>query len=94
MLTIRPRLELPGPSRVGRETPLGPAVALSLPSGAPASIEIPDMTKRRVAVLGVGGLGLGPHRVTMADKPLLPEVYLVRLAQGAGVLIANALIVR
>ncbi len=58
-------------------------VALSLPGGGPASLELLDLAGRRVAMREVGSLGAGGHRVTLTtDRALRPGVYLVRLTHA------------
>ena len=69
----------PNPTRGGRLS-----VAFSLPSAAPARLEMLDVSGRRVAVREVGVLGAGRHEVEVGvGRPLAPGLYLVRLTQGA-----------
>jgi hypothetical protein len=71
------------------------AVAFSLPDDRAATLELFDLRGRRVASRAVGGLGAGPHRVSLSEGERLPAgVYLVRLTRGADVLHAKAAIVR
>jgi hypothetical protein len=65
-------------------------VAFSLPSAAPATIEVVNVAGRRIARRDVGALGAGEHVIELAgdDRPA-PGVYWIRLAQGARVLVTR-----
>jgi DNA-binding beta-propeller fold protein YncE len=61
----------------------GLKVTFSLPTDAPAVLELIDVAGRRIAVRSVGGLGAGRHQVDLASgRRLAPEVYEVRLEQN------------
>ncbi|TPW13551.1 MAG: hypothetical protein FD129_1248, partial [bacterium] len=79
-LALAIRTQGPNPARSGRLV-----VHVSLPSNAPATLELLDVTGRRVFSQEVGGLGAGEHTVSMAgDRNMAAGVYLVRLNQGEG----------
>lgn len=60
------------------------SVCFRLAGGAPAWLELFDISGRRISTREVGGLGLGRHALTLAeDCRLAPGVYFVRLRQGA-----------
>jgi DNA-binding beta-propeller fold protein YncE len=66
----------PNPSRSGSL-----AVHFSLPTDAPARLELLDVAGRRVAARDVG---MGQHTLDLgAGQRLAPGLYLVRLTQGA-----------
>jgi DNA-binding beta-propeller fold protein YncE len=66
----------PNPSRGGALT-----VHFSLPTDAPARLELLDVAGRRIATHEVG---IGQHTLDFgADQHLAPGLYLVRLKQGA-----------
>jgi hypothetical protein len=69
-------------------------VAFSLSDDQPATLELFDLTGRRLANRAVGGLGPGAHRVSLGPQRLPAGVYLVRLTRGADVLLAKAAVVR
>src|SRR5262249_33401763 len=71
-------------------------VSFSLPSGAPASLEVLDVSGRRVVRRDVGSLGAGFHTVSLARETsdLPAGVYAVRLAQGPKILTAKVSVVR
>ena len=55
-----------------------------LPSASPATLELLDLSGRRIDAQAVGTLGLGQHRVELAPRAhLATGVYVVRLVQGA-----------
>jgi hypothetical protein len=69
----------PNPTRGGVLT-----VHFTLPTDAPASLELLDVAGRRIATREVGSLGAGPHTLDLIQgKRLAPGLYLVRLTQGA-----------
>jgi hypothetical protein len=71
------------------------AIGLTLPSAAPARLEVIDVMGRVVALRDVGGLGAGPHTVTFAEAAgWRPGIYLVRLTQGSRSLVARASVLR
>ena len=58
-------------------------VALALPSGASARLELLDVSGRRVLAREVGSLGAGRHTVNLAEgQGVLAGIYWVRLTQG------------
>ena len=70
-------------------------VSFSLPNGDPATLDLLDVGGRRVATVDAGALGAGTHRLRLGDTAdLAPGLYMVRLRQGARVLVAKAAIVR
>ena len=69
----------PNPSRGGMLT-----VRFTLPTAAPARLELLDVAGRRIASREVGSLGAGQHTLDLgAGQHLAPGLYLVRLTQGA-----------
>ncbi|HTR96574.1 MAG TPA: T9SS type A sorting domain-containing protein [Candidatus Acidoferrales bacterium] len=58
-------------------------IAFSLPASGPATLEVIDLTGRRVSSRDVGALGVGAHQVpvTTGDR-IRPGLYVVRLTQG------------
>jgi hypothetical protein len=58
-------------------------ISFSLPTAAPARLEVFDVRGRRVAGQEVGGRGAGRQAVPLWSAQLTPGVYLVRLSQGA-----------
>ena len=71
------------------------AVAFTLPSTAPARLEVVDVAGRMVAFRDAGSLGAGKHSVTFAESERWrPGIYLVRLTQGRNSLTASVCIVR
>jgi hypothetical protein len=70
---------LPNPASGGPLT-----VTFSLPSDARATLEVVDVSGRRVFRREVGALGAGRHSIVLAGgEPLSAGVYFVRLTQGA-----------
>lgn len=69
----------PNPAAGGRLS-----IAFSLPSGAPATLELIDLLGRRVLSREVGGLGPGTHVVDLSREAtsLHAGVYAVRLTQA------------
>ncbi len=68
----------PNPARPSNLT-----IGFSLPTGMRATLELFDLSGRRVAARDVGRLGPGSHRVNLAEgRALRSGVYLVRLVQG------------
>lgn len=71
------------------------AIAFTLPSAAPARLEVIDVAGRMVELRNVGSLGAGPHVVAFTEAARWhPGIYLVRLTQGPHPLIVSACIVR
>ena len=58
-------------------------VTFSLPNGAPAKLEVIDVSGRQVSTIDVGKMGAGQHAVTLGKQKSLPTgVYMVRLSQA------------
>ena len=58
----------------------GPVVRVTLPDARPATFEVLDVAGRRVLSRAVGALGIGPHRVNLAEGGRWrPGIYLLRL---------------
>jgi hypothetical protein len=70
-------------------------VSFSLPSPSSASVELLDVTGRRVLDREVGSLGAGRHLVRLDNgSPVAPGMYWLRLRQGERSLMARAVVVR
>ncbi len=68
----------PSPARPSHLT-----IGFSLPTGMRATLELFDLSGRRVVAREVGRLGPGSHQVNLAEgRALRAGVYLVRLVQG------------
>ncbi len=68
-------------------------VSFSLPSGAPATLTIFDVSGRRVASREVGSLGAGFHVVSFGDREALRAgLYMVNLSQQSRKLTTSVLI--
>jgi hypothetical protein len=62
------------------------SVSFTLPSGAPAALELLDVAGRRLLWREVGTLGAGSHRVDLAAGGQVPPgLYFVRLSQAGHV---------
>lgn len=70
------------------------AVSLVLPDEAPASLEVFDITGRRVAGRELRGTGPGRHHVRLNDVSLSPGVYVLRLTHGGRILTARGVVTR
>jgi lysophospholipase L1-like esterase len=70
----------PNPARSGQIR-----LDLSLPSDAPASVEVFDARGRRVVARELGALGAGSHSVELQLGNLAPGLYLARLKQGSSI---------
>jgi hypothetical protein len=69
-------------------------VHFTLPSAAPATLEVLDVAGRRLASREVGGLGPGPHDLVLnVASGWRPGLYLVRLRQATRSLTAKAVVV-
>lgn len=67
----------------------------SLASDSPAMLEVFDVTGRRLLRRDVSAMGAGAHRLNLTGGSRLPPgVYTMRLAQGARVARARAVVVR
>jgi hypothetical protein len=72
-----------------------PVVAFTLPTAAPARLDVLDVTGRRVLTRDVGALGAGRHTLRLSEgPPLAPGVYLILLRQGARVLHMRGVVTR
>ena len=86
---VMPPTRLPGGIRIGLRLSAGTAsdgsvrLAIGLPSGRPATLELFDVSGRRLGEIPVAGLGAGEH-VVYAPRSLFPDrgVYLARLEQA------------
>jgi formylglycine-generating enzyme required for sulfatase activity len=71
------------------------SVAFTLPTAAPARLELLDVSGRRVVEREVGSLGAGPHAVDLGQGTrLAPGLYLVRLTQGANTRVARVAVLQ
>ena len=71
------------------------AVSFTLPDAAPASLELVDVSGRRVSEQDVGHLGGGTHVVDLAGgRGLSAGVYLVRLTRADRTLITRVSLIR
>jgi hypothetical protein len=69
--------------------------SFTLPSEAPATLELLDVAGRRVSALAVGSLGSGRHALRLEEGPrLAPGVYWLRLTQGGQARMARGVVVR
>jgi parallel beta-helix repeat protein len=85
----RPLLALQGARpNPARGTPL---IALTLADASPASLQVFDVSGRRMQDIDLEGLGPGFHTVRLRSLP--PAIYLVRLRQGSTTLIKRVLVV-
>jgi hypothetical protein len=65
-------------------------VHFSLPSAAPARLELLDVSGRRVVERELGSLGAGQHTLDLGEgQHLASGLYLVRLRQGANTLVTR-----
>jgi hypothetical protein len=75
----------PNPTQGGALT-----VRFTLPSAAAASLELLDVSGRRIAEREVGSLGAGRHALDLGEgRNLAPGLYLVRLRQGTNTRVAR-----
>ena len=58
-------------------------VSFSLLDDSPASLELYDLTGRRIESRAVGGLGPGAHGTSLTPRAVPPGVYCVSLTQGS-----------
>jgi hypothetical protein len=80
----------PNPSRGERLR-----VRFTLPTAAPARLELLDVSGRRVLERAVGALGPGRHTVEFAaGRRLAAGIYVVRLSQGASVRVTRVALLR
>ena len=70
-------------------------VSFSLPGPESATLELLDVSGRRLTARQVGGLGAGSHVVSLAaGTRLTPGIYFLRLRQGGRVSTARACVLR
>jgi hypothetical protein len=70
-----------------------PSVSMTLASDAPATLEVLDVTGRRLARHDLGGLGAGRHSVPIATRaPLAAGVYVLRLTQAGRTVTAKGVV--
>lgn len=69
------------------------SVAVTLPTSAPARLQILDLAGRVVASRDVS-LGIGSHRLDLTEVGWTPGLYLVRLIQAGQIATARATVVR
>jgi hypothetical protein len=89
----RPRLSIHGatPNPVVRDL----VFSLTLASAGPATIELLDISGRRVIERSLHGLSPGRRDVNLGDTHrLAPGIYLVRLQQGTEVAMSKACVIR
>lgn len=73
----------------------GLVVSLTLPSSAPATVEVVDVAGRRIARQEVGTLGPGRHLIDLARGTAIPAgIYSIRLTQAGQSVFAKATVVR
>ncbi len=73
----------------------GLSLSVTLPDAAPASLEVTDITGRRMAAQDLGGLGAGRHTIHLSRPgELKPGLYFVRLRRGSHSLTARACVLR
>jgi hypothetical protein len=81
--------------RLSGQQPGGPLqFAVSLPVGGPATLELMDVTGRRVASMDLGGLGAGDHQVRMDTGPVKSGVYWARLSQASKMISTQIIMMR
>jgi hypothetical protein len=69
-------------------------IAFTLPDAAPATLDVFDVSGRRVASRAVGALGAGPQLVAFDRELRASGIYLVRLTRGTRALTTRAILVR
>jgi hypothetical protein len=62
-----------------------PTVAFALANASPTTLELLDVSGRRLATREVGGLGAGSHSLRFEGAALSPGMYWIRLAQAGTV---------
>jgi len=68
--------------------------AVSLPSTAPARLELVDVTGRRIAGADVSSAGLGERQVALDAGAARPGIYWARLSQAGKLVSAKVALVR
>jgi hypothetical protein len=72
-----------------------PVVAFELRDESPATLEVMDVTGRRVSTRALYGLGAGRHALRLDEgRTLAAGVYLVRLQQAGHELISRGVVIR
>ena len=70
-------------------------VSFTLPTSAPAMLELLDVTGRRVASRNAGGKAPGRYTINLAEGVRLsPGIYMVRLSQGGRRLTSRVAVLR
>jgi hypothetical protein len=70
-------------------------VWFTLPDAKPATLELLDVSGRRVLAREVGALGAGRHTVRLdPGARVAPGLYWMRLRQGARTLLARGVVIR
>jgi hypothetical protein len=73
----------------------GPRLAISLPDGAPASLQVLDVRGRLVLRKGVGSAGPGVRHLDLAaDRAFAPGLYFIVLRQGSQSARTHVLVLR
>jgi hypothetical protein len=62
-----------------------PTVAFALADASPATLQVMDVSGRRLVVREVGGLGAGNHTLELEGAALAPGIYWIRLTQSGTV---------
>ncbi|HTK32051.1 MAG TPA: T9SS type A sorting domain-containing protein [Candidatus Saccharimonadaceae bacterium] len=71
------------------------SVSFALPNASPASLEVLDVSGRRILQRDVGSMGAGSHVVRLDEgSGLSPGIYWLRLRQGPRALLARGAVVR
>jgi len=88
-LALALRGAAPNPARAA------PIITFTLPSSAPAQLDVLDLVGRRVASRGVGPLGPGTHELRLTEMSALASgIYVVRLRQAGREVSRRAVIAR
>ena len=69
-------------------------VSFRLANSEPATLELVDVTGRRMAYQAVGSLGAGRHQVDLGRSRLDPGMYWIRLRQGGRMFSIKATVIR
>jgi hypothetical protein len=70
-------------------------VTFTLPQAGAATMDLLDVTGRRVSSQDVGGLGAGAHTLDLTGgRAVAPGIYWVRLKQGAALATMRASVIR
>jgi len=72
-----------------------PVVSFTLPSAAPAQLQVLDVTGRVWLAREIGALGAGKHLIRLSEAGSVPPgMYWLRLNQGGRSLLARGVVVR